>query len=413
MKIIHISHSDANSGAFIAAYRIHKALEGKGINSEMWVDFSSTKDYSVFPFKYKFKKIIKYIQFRLIDFIFYFFKTENKVFHSPSIFNSGIVSKINRSGADIVNLHWVQYEMISIKEISKIRIPIVWTLHDMWAFCGAEHYTDDLRWQEGYFNKNRPRYEKGLDLNKWVWKRKLKNWKKPFTIVSPSYWLYKCSLNSVLFNNFGNSCIPNPIDTFKWQPINKVQARNMLNLPMDSPLILFGAAGGGNDPRKGFDLLCEALNFLNSKITNVELVIFGQYKPENEINLDFPTHYMGHLHDEISLKILYSAADVMIIPSRQDNLPNTGIESHACGTPVVAFDIGGLSDIVEHKVTGYLAKPFDTLDMAEGINWVLTDIENLRQLSTNASKRANDLWNMEVIGRKYLELYDSILKKQI
>ena len=182
---------------------------------------------------------------------------------------------------------------------------------------------------------------------------------------------------------------------------------------MDSPLILFGAAGGGNDPRKGFDLLCEALNFLNSKITNVELVIFGQYKPENEINLDFPTHYMGHLHDEISLKILYSAADVMIIPSRQDNLPNTGIESHACGTPVVAFDIGGLSDIVEHKVTGYLAKPFDTLDMAEGINWVLTDIENLRQLSTNASKRANDLWNMEVIGRKYLELYDSILKKQI
>jgi glycosyltransferase involved in cell wall biosynthesis len=94
-------------------------------------------------------------------------------------------------------------------------------------------------------------------------------------------------------------------------------------------------------------------------------------------------------------------------------LPNTGIESHACGTPVVAFDIGGLSDIVEHKVTGYLAKPFDTLDMAEGINWVLTDIENLRQISTNASKRANDLWNMEVIGRKYLELYDSILKKQI
>ena len=102
----------------------------------------------------------------------------------------------------------------------------------------------------------------------------------------------------------------------------------------------------------------------------------------------------------------------MIIPSRQDNLPNTGIESHACGTPVVAFDIGGLSDIVEHKVTGYLAKPFDTLDMAEGINWVLTDTENLSHLSENALKKANEIWNMEVIGRRYLDLYDSIHKEQ-
>jgi glycosyltransferase involved in cell wall biosynthesis len=409
MKVIHISFSDLMGGANVAAYRIHNSQLNIGIDSELWVEKVISGDFTV---KNKGLKILNFGKLVISRLIFKLFRTENKILHSLSLFPSLLVKKINNSDADIVNLHWVQNEMFSIEDIRKIKKPIVWTIHDMWAFCGAEHYTDDLRWQEGYFNRNRPNYEKGLDLNKWVWKRKLGNWKKPFTIVSPSTWLNECSLKSVLFNKFDNVCIPYPIDTLKWKPINKVIARNILNLPIDSPLILFGAVGGGNDPRKGFDLLCEALNFLNSKITNVELVVFGQNKPQNELNFGFPAHYMGHLHDEISLRILYSAADVMIIPSRQDNLPNTGIESHACGTPVVAFDIGGLSDIVEHKVTGYLAKPFDTLDMAEGISWVLSDKENLSHLSENASKKANEIWNMEVIGRRYLDLYDSIHKEQ-
>lgn len=409
MKVIHISFSDLSGGAAVAAYRIHKAQLSIGIDSEFWVEKAISGDFTV---KNKGSAVLNFGKLVFPKVIFKLFRTENKILHSLALFPSFLIKKINESNADFVNLHWIQNEMLSIEDIKKIKKPIIWTLHDMWAFCGAEHYTDDLRWQEGYFNQNRPNYEKGLDLNKWVWKRKLRNWKKPFTIVTPSIWLHECSLKSVLFNKFNNVCIPYPIDTLKWKPINKEHARNILNLPIESPLILFGAVGGGNDPRKGFDLLCEALNFLNAKITNVELVVFGQNKPKNELNLGFPAHYMGHLHDEISLRILYSAADVMIIPSRQDNLPNTGIESHACGTPVVAFDIGGLSDIVEHKVTGYLAKPFDTLDMAEGIFWVLSVAENLSHLSENASKKANGIWNMEVIGRRYLDLYDSIHKEQ-
>ena len=155
--------------------------------------------------------------------------------------------------------------------------------------------------------------------------------------------------------NWPVSAIANPIDTNQWAPINKINARQLLNLSQDANLILFGAAGGGKDPRKGYDLLLSALEYLkaNNKTKKIELVVFGQSKPKSQPDLGFPIHFSGNLYDDLSLRALYSAADVMIVPSRQDNLPNTAVEAQACGTPVVSFDTGGLSNIVEHQKTGY------------------------------------------------------------
>jgi len=183
MKVIHISFSDLSGGAAVAAYRIHKAQLSIGIDSEFWVEKAISGDFTV---KNKGSAVLNFGKLVFPKVIFKLFRTENKILHSLALFPSFLIKKINESNADFVNLHWIQNEMLSIEDIKKIKKPIIWTLHDMWAFCGAEHYTDDLRWQEGYFNQNRPNYEKGLDLNKWVWKRKLRNWKKPFTIVTPS-----------------------------------------------------------------------------------------------------------------------------------------------------------------------------------------------------------------------------------
>ena len=172
--------------------------------------------------------------------------------------------------------------------------------------------------------------------------------------------------------------VPNCLDTARWQPIDQQLARELLGLPLGVPTLLFGALGGGEDPRKGFDLLLQALGQLRCQRSDLQLLVFGQLAPREPPQLGFPIHYAGRLHDDLSLRALYSAADLMVVPSRQDNLPNTAVEAHACGTPVVAFRTGGLPDIVADRVTGALAEPFEPASLAVAIRWVLDDPQRRR-----------------------------------
>jgi glycosyltransferase involved in cell wall biosynthesis len=411
MKVIHLNHSDITGGAARAAYRIHQSLREAGIDSTMWVNKTSTGDWTVTEPKGNFAKVMAAIRPRLVGAFTKLLKTDNKNLHSPSIFPAHWVKQINESDADIIHLHWTQGEMLSISDIGRIKKPITWTLHDMWAFCGAEHYTNDHRWREGYHSKNRPAYESGFDLNRWTWKRKRKQWRKPIHIVTPSIWLSGCASQSALMKSWDISTVANPINTNTWKPIDKRQARELLGLPKDAKLLLFGAMGGMQDERKGFDLLMESLNQIRNSqgVADLELVVFGQLPPKTPPDLGFPVHFTGHLHDDLSLRALYSAADVLVIPSRQDNLPNTGIESHACGTPVVAFNIGGLPDIVDHLETGYLAKPFEAEDLAKGIQWVFQDKTRPALLGEKAMQKAEAIWSNDAVSKKYIEIYESIL----
>lgn len=331
--------------------------------------------------------------------------TGNSILHSPAVFPSPWPARLNSADADLLHLHWINNEMMSIGDIGRLRKPVVWTLHDMWAFCGSEHYTADLRWRDGYAHHNRPAHESGPDLNRWAWKRKRSAWQRHMHIVTPSHWLANCVRQSVLMHEWPVTVVHNAIDTDVWQPVEKVTARKLLNLPADALLLLFGAIGGSNDPRKGFDLLRQALQHLQGNASNLQLVVFGQLAPRIPENLGFPVHYTGHLHDDLSLSVLYSAADVMVIPSRQDNLPNTGVEALACGTPVVAFNTCGLPDIVTHEQTGYLSRVSDAEDLAHGIQWVLDDRQRHAHLCTNARLDAVERFSYPVIAQQYLQVY--------
>jgi len=408
MKVIHLNHSDINGGAARAAYRIHHALRASGVDSRMWVNRAAAGDWTVEGPNSNREKLMAAFRPLLARPMIGALKTRNLISHSPAVYPSSWVRRINSSDADLVHLHWVQGEMLSIADIGRIKKPIVWTLHDMWAFCGAEHYTEELRWREGYRRNNRPSYEFGFDLNRWTWLRKLKHWKQPMHIVTPSQWLGNCVRESALMRDWPLDVISYPIDIERWKPISQSVARRLLGLPQETPLLLYGAMGGGRDPRKGYDLLLSALSHLRGKIPNLELVVFGQLAPPSSSNYDLPIHYTGHLHDDVSLRLLYSAVDVFALPSRQDNLPLTCMESLSCGTPVVAFNNSGPTSMIEHMKTGYLSQAFDTLDFATGIRWVFEHLD-LSDLRNSARRYAEDNFNPIRISNQYCSVYDKVL----
>ena len=406
MRVIQLNHSDIIGGAARAAYRIHHALRAAGVDSRMWVNKASAGDWTVEGPASKLGKASAAIRQHVMKPLVKMLKTTNPITHSPQVLPSQWVKRINASDADIADLHWVQGEMLSIADVARIQKPIVWTLHDMWAFCGAEHYTEDDRWREGYRRDNRPENESGIDLNRWTWNRKRKHWQQPIQIVTPSRWLADCVSESALMRDWPVVVVPNPIDTERWRPLPQGLARELLGLPDDAPLLLFGAMGGRRDPRKGFDLLKAALGHLRDaqELKGIHLVVFGQLAPKEPPDLGFPLHYTGHLHDDLSLRALYSAADVMIVPSRQEAFGQTASEAHACGTPVVAFNIGGLPDIVDHQRSGYLAQAFDPEDLAEGIRWVLDNVEK-DNLGNNARSRATHRFAYPVVAEQYRTIY--------
>ncbi len=413
LRVSILNSSDINGGASRAAYRIHHALRDAGIDSQMLVNVSSSGDWTVHGPTNTTDKASVLIRQHLTTPFSKLLRTANPIMHSPALLPSRWPDRLNASVADVVHLNWVHREMLSIADIGRIRKPLVWTLHDMWAFCGAEHYTTDYRWRDGYQPVNRPPHESGFDLNRHTWQRKVKHWRNPIQIVCPSEWLAQCVRHSALMAKWPVAVVPNPIDTTRWQPINQRLARQLVGLPQDCPLLLFGALGDGNDPRKGIKLLLAALSHLTSEpnLKDLQLVVFGQCAPQSPLKFSFPVHYTGHLHDDISLSALYSAADAMVIPSRQDNLPNTGLEAHACGTPVVAFNIGGLPDIVDDRVTGALAEPFEPASLAAAIRWVLVDSERRHHLGASARCRAEQLWSPARVSRMYENLYrNSIIR---
>lgn len=433
MNILHANAFDITGGAARAAYRIHRSMvehgASHGLTSHMRVISRLSNDPTVIGTAPKRRSLIPLrLENRLNNYIRRTFSTSNPSLHSIARSSTGLredLQQRHRKGyADLVHLHWLGDLTLSIEDIGRLPMPLVWTLHDQWAFCGAEHYTSlpiqgdlpssDERYALAYSPVSRPVHERGLDLNRRTWLRKRRAWRRPIHIVCPSQWMADCVRRSTLMCNWPISVIPNPIDLRVWARCDQAQARSLHGLPLDRPLVLFGAMGGSSDPRKGVDLLLEALQILRSQVEgtqleNLELVVFGQNQPAQSPKLGFPIHYIGHLYDDLSLRLLYAAADVFVIPSRQDNLPNTGLEAHACGIPVVAFRTGGLIDIVEHQITGALASPFDPISLAAMIRWVLANPHRRRNLGFAARQRAQRLWDPALVAKSYADVYTQVL----
>ncbi len=411
MKILHINTNDISGGAARATYRLHNALLKKGIESILVVQNKESDDYTIIDLaNNKLQKIINYIRPTLDQLFSKFYK--NKILFSPAwIKNKKILKIIKEIDPDIVHLHWINGGIIKIENLKKIEKPLVWTLRDMWAFTGGCHYDEECgRYKNRcgkckILNSNKER-----DLSRWIWNRKNKVYKKlnNLTIIGLSKWILKCSQESSLLKNKKHINLPNLINTDIFKPLDTEKSREILNLPKNKKLILFGAINPTDDPRKGFKKLIETLDILNLK--DIELVVFGSSKPKIPPNLIYNTNYIGKLNDDIALVVLYNAVDLIIVPSLQENLSNVIMESLSCGTPVVAFNIGGNGDMIEHKKNGYLAKPFETEDLSKGIEWILSlDKNEYKKLCSNARQKILSEFDSKVVVKKYINLYEKIL----
>lgn len=413
MRPVVCSYSDKDGGAARAAYGHHRALLLQGIPSEMIVAIKKSDMSSIHGPQGKFQKGMVHFRRELSQWISGFQKTPNKNLHSLQLFPSIIKNRLNQSNYDVVNLHWICSEFLSIEDIGKIKKPIVWTLHDMWPILGAEHYVSEeafLRAALGYKSDNRLEGQSGWDLDRWCWLRKKRSWKSPIQVVVSSEWMKNKLEKSDLMRGWPVTVIPNVIDLDRFRPLSKKAAREILGLPSDKKIIAFGATGGLDDVRKGGDLLISSLRIVNKSISKLDIVIFGQSNPgKHLIEKNNTVHWLGQVNDDIVLSLIYNAADVIAIPSRQDNLPLTAAEAQSCGCPVVAFNATGLPDLVGHKITGYLAAPFSTEDLAYGIEWVLESDERRRNLSNAARVRAEGLWSSEKIVNQYYDVYQKAI----
>lgn len=383
MNILHISTDDLSGGAGIAAYRLNEAMNQNGINSRLLVINKKSHSNTVVSAYSSAQKIV-YTLYSTI-----YRKLISKLFRPSYVFSIGkTFSPIHNireiKKADIIYIHWVQNNFIGIKEIQRIlksKKPVIMYMHDMWDITGGCHHSFKC---QSYTKecKNCPIIQHKIFKNysHKILKKKIKLW-TPYTnlyFIAPSSWLADCTRKSSLCTNHSVSVIANLINTQIFKPLDKQFARNVLGLPFNKKLVLFGANQGTSNNYKGWPLLKEALHKLNGK--DIELVIFGDNLSDEEIqSMPFSIHSLGYITDSYSLALMYNAADVFVNPSLAESFGMTSLESISCGTLTVSFAVGGLTDIIKHKETGYLAEYKNIDDLVQGIKWSLNQ--------TNTEKR--------------------------
>lgn len=415
MKILHLCSSDIVGGAARAAYTLHQSLIDEGVSSYMLVQKKRSSDKSVLGAKNNlFWKGVNFLRAN-IDTIpkRKYSKRYNVPWSVSWLPNPFLITKISNIKPDIIHLHWINSGFISLRDLNKIfllGVPAVWTLHDSWAFTGGCHIPQDCtRYLNGCENCPLLRSKKDHDLSSFIWNKKNKIYKKyNFTVVTPSYWLKKEALKSPLLKNKHVERIPNAVSENLFVNIQKREARKKLGLRKDKIYILFGAMAATNDKNKGFDLLLDSLQFLQNNKNDIELIVFGN-KEVIDTKCEIPIHAYGKVSDRKKISYIYSAVDITAVPSRSESFSLVTLESFMCSTPVVAFNIGGIKDIIDHKINGYKAKPFETHDLAHGIEWCTENNKRNECLSIAAREKAMKEFSLQSHSQKYIELYKSLI----
>lgn len=372
MKILHINHSDSKGGAAIAVKRLHDLLNKRNVESYLIVGDKNYQQNNIVNLPSNFEKI-KYIlkeSFnRKISRIFYSNK-KNPI--SLNILPSKLLKIINNMNGDVVNLHWIGKETLSIFDIYKINTKTVWTLHDMWPFIGTDHYSNTNDHSNGFKDKKINKYF--LNLDRYIWKLKKRKFGNIEKIICTSKWMYEKVNQSELFKGKEIKIIALPIDQEFWKPFDKDVCKKFLNINPKKKTIVFGADNFLNNNRKGFETFVEIIKYLKRKKQfEFETILFGETKSLDQFkNLNFKN--MGYINDDYTKRLIYSAADVTVVPSTLEAFGLVAQEATHCGSPCLVFNNTGLTSVIEHKKNGYVSNFTSINDMCNGIDWCLNEM---------------------------------------
>ncbi|MBD2338955.1 glycosyltransferase family 4 protein [Calothrix sp. FACHB-156] len=401
MNVLHINQTDVTGGAAIAAYRLHQGLLAQGVNSHLLVASQMQENERIAQIKrlprieYRLRYINEALGLRHLNFISSFNIPNAPFYQQANVLN-------------FHNIHGGFFSYLALGQLTNQK-PSVFTLHDMWSFTGQCTYSYDCeRWKLGcgkcpYPDPTISRDSSHIEL-------RLKNWiykKSKLTIIAPSFWLAKQAKQSIL-GRFNIHHIPNGIDTDTYQPLEKEKCRDILGIPLNKKVLMFGAQSL-KDQRKGGDLLLRALAALPKSLHSELILLTLGNEGEKIANIvGLPTFPLGYVSSDRLKSIAYSAADLFVFPTRADNLPLILQESMACGTPMVSFDVGGVPDLVRHKTTGYLAQSENQGDFCTGIVELLEDTQLRQQMSEQCRAIALAEYTLELQSKRYLEVYNSL-----
>ncbi|UCH49824.1 MAG: glycosyltransferase family 4 protein [Betaproteobacteria bacterium] len=415
MKPLILNSEDHRGGAARAAYRLHLALRGIGVESSMLVQIRDGTDPFVIGPRTVFGNMAGRVRTAL-DLLPLVWSARGRAHDTfyPGWLPDSSSRRIKRLAPDLVHLHWITGGFVNVNSLRAYGVPLVWTLHDMWAFTGGCHYDDSCgRYLSACGRCPALASDRVEDVSTTGWRRKNDAYRDlALNIVTPSRWLAGLARSSPLLGHFPVHVIPNAIDIDTFRPIEKRVAREKLGLPVDRKIILFGALRATSEKRKGFHLLQPALKSISVSAAGRDAiaVVMGANRPDEPPDFGVQSNFLGTLAEDAALVLAYSAADVFVAPSTQENLSNSVLEAMACGTPVVAFDIGGMPDMIDHRVNGYLAKPFETGDLANGLQWAIEDASKAMALSERARQKIVTTSAAARVAGLHRSLYESLLK---
>ncbi|EFK05561.1 glycosyltransferase, group 1 family protein [delta proteobacterium NaphS2] len=422
MKILQLSTYDIRGGAARATYRLHLGLRNKGQDSRMLVRYKNTDDDSVSEVcPEQNTDATFFLEVPVQEHYINAHRTElsNTLFSLPypgyDVSHSALVQD-----ADIINLHWVSrfQSPVTLKHIFALGKPVVWTLHDQWAFTGGCHYSSGCEKYRSNCIECPQLTQDSFSLTEAVLHDKEELFRNAnLTIVAPSRWMGRCARESRLFKSLRIEVIANSLETDIYCPVSKKQAKERLDIPQDVVTFLFGAVDG-TEKRKGFVELVAAIKLCRQNSVfqellrkdKLRLLCFGNPNEQLE-RIGIPFVSLGKLKTDKDIRDAYSAADIFLLPSLEDNLPNTILESLSCGTPVVAFDVGGIPDMVTDGVNGLLINAFDIPKMGEAIVSLSLDSHKRAAMGKAGRERATMDYALEVQAKNYLGLYEDLLNQ--